>query len=539
MRWIPRLGSELGEGLGESADQGSPGPCARGCQRREGWPFARGSVFRRASGDAQHLSRAVPVIVRGDDPRAHSRRLVGQPVWRQALSVGVFGLVCFGSSATSVNAQAEKAPAAVAVETNAAGSDAPASPQRTLSGEPAVVTIAPERISNYRVHRTDITDALQSAIDSTSGPLRILMPAGLFFVNKGNIRINRDYVQIEGAGNGQTILDFMPIQSGAGTDESVLFVFQKPDRSTLSGAGIRDCSIVSEEVSLLGLKEGVDQYAAKVPSPHRKVAIRLVNTSLFHAENVSILRWWGGGGEDGGGSIGLQIQGRECARIQGLVIQADMPIRVEPNGDPTLRWIGIDHFHFSDLLLTASGGHPCVHILPNTPLTDTTFDGYQAWNRGGFGLKWDGAADAAVSIGLAIHNVRWEQPTAPGGYMIYISPGRTLYNLLLSNLNGGSQHPPRAGETAEPIVNGIYLRNVTNVALQNYFFVGTTMALKLDKTAAPGSSPGPAVGNVTLAGVDFPDVGTQVDLSGGVRMRGAYVRGAQTVRIDDGATPLH
>ena len=163
-------------------------------------------------------------------------------------------------------------------------------------------------------------------------------------------------------------------------------------------------------------------------------------------------------------------------------------------------------------------------------MTNTTFDGYQTWNRGGFGFRWDGAADAAVSIGLAIHNVRWEQPTAPGGYMIYISHGRTLYNLLLSNLNGGSQHPPRPGETAEPIVNGIYLRNVTNVTLQNFFFVGTSIGLKLDQAVVPGSAPRPTVENVTLAGVDFPDPGTKVDLSGGVRMRGAYVRGARPSR---------
>ncbi len=234
----------------------------------------------------------------------------------------------------------------------------------------------------------------------------------------------------------------MPEEEGDGKDEAVLFVFQERNRSTLSNAGIRDCSIVSDEVFLSGLKEGIDQYVRKVPSPHRKVAIRLVNTSLFQAENVSIARWWGGGRD--GGSIGLQIQGRECARIEGLFIEADTPIRIEPNGDPAMRGIGIDHFHFSDLFLIASGDHPCVHILPDSPLTNTTFDGYQTWNRGGFGLKWDGAADAAVSIGLAIHNVRWEQPTAPGGYMIYISHGRTLYNLLLSNLNGGSAASPAA-----------------------------------------------------------------------------------------------
>ena len=90
--------------------------------------------------------------------------------------------------------------------------------------------------------------------------------------------------------------------------------------------------------------------------------------------------------------------------------------------------------------------------------------------------------------------------------MIYIlPPGETSTTCCWSNLNGGSQHPPRAGETAEPIVNGIYLRNVTNVTLQNFLFAGTSIGLKFDKSAGPTSASRPSVANVTpLAGVEFP-----------------------------------
>ena len=448
----------------------------------------------------------------------------------RAAFVAFLSLVCIATGFARWDTLAQENPSSIVAEGQPARGSATPSSQEPLSAEPAVVTIDPRQIPNYRPHRTDITDAVQDAVNSTSGPLTVRIPAGYFVISKGDIRVSRDFVRIEGAGDGQTILRFMPAQDDTRQGQSVMFAFEKPDQSTLSGAGIRDCLIVSDEVSLVGLKEGVDQYTPAVKSPHSKVAIRVVNTSLFTAENVSISRWWGGGD----GSIGLQIEGRECGTVRRMFIEADVPIEVGPN--PGLRWIGIDHFHFSDLFLIASGSNACVHILPNTPLTDTTFDGYESWNRGGYGLKWDGANDASVSIGLAIHNARWEQATAPGGYMIYISHGRTLIDLLLSNLNSGSQHPPRAGETAEPVVNGIYLRNVTNVTVQNFLFAGSSIGLKLAQASSPASAPKPTVTNVTMIGVFFPDRETQVDLSGGVRMAGTYVRGGQVLRIDDGPT---
>ena len=368
MRWIARLGFGSRE-----APWRPPIGVTRACVLKlvrgwDGWPLAGVVAFPDSLTQPSACSGGVPMNVGRNNSEAHGCSLVGEWPCLRVLSLIFFVLVCVAARSTAGNGQAEGVPRLAAAASNPGGPPATSSPERALSGDPTVVTIEPELIPNFRAHRTDITDALQSVIDSTSGPLKVVIPPGYFVVQKGNIRITRDPVQIEGAGSDQTILDFMPDSGGGGKGQTALFVFQKPDRSTLSGAGISDCSIVSGEVSLLGLKEGVDQYAPKVQSPQRKVAIRLVNTSLFRAKDVSISGWWGGG-EDGG-SIGLQIQGRECARIEGLFIEADTPIRIEPNGDPGMRGIGIDHFHFSDLFLIASGGQSVRSHPPGHPLDE-------------------------------------------------------------------------------------------------------------------------------------------------------------------------
>ena len=401
-----------------------------------------------------------------------------------------------------------------------------------LSSEPAETTLQPTTIPGYVAHRTDISDFLQSAINSTAGPLKIKIPAGIYVFKKGNIVINRDYVEIEGAGNGHTILTFDP--EGPVDAQAPLFVFQKPDNSPLYRTGIKDCVINSNESSFKRLENGKDTYINKSPSIHTKVAIRLVDTSGFVAENISIKDWYGQG------SMGIQIQGKELANISRMFISADLPIQIEPN--PGLNWISIDHFHFADLTLVAANAYPCINILKNVILTNVTFDGMQSWNRGGYGLKWDGgdsSVPATASMSLKINNVRWEQATAPGGWMIYIHHGHALYNLDFSNLYCQSQHPARAGETNEPVVNGIYLCRVGNVILQNYLFSGPATAIKLDPDMKPSASGHTTVTNVHLENILISTPTAVVDLSGGMNVTGSYVLGSKRIALDDSLKTRH
>jgi hypothetical protein len=166
----------------------------------------------------------------------------------------------------------------------------------------------------------------------------------------------------------------------------------------------------------------------------------------------------------------------------------------------------------------------------------------QSWNRGGYGLKWDGgdsSVPATASMSLKINNVRWEQATAPGGWMIYIHHGHALYNLDLSNLYCQSQHPARAGETNEPVVNGIYLRHVGNLMLQNYVFSGPATAIKLDPDMKPSASGRTTVTNVHLENILISTPTAVVDLSGGMNVTGSYDLGPKRIALDDSLKTRH
>ncbi len=109
-------------------------------------------------------------------------------------------LVCSGAGVGGGLAEAEDGSVLAVAAAGSVGGALVAGPPRTLSNQPAVVTVEPERIPNYRAHRTDITDAIQSAIDSTSGPLKVLIPPGYFVVHKGDIEIARDSCRFRGQG---------------------------------------------------------------------------------------------------------------------------------------------------------------------------------------------------------------------------------------------------------------------------------------------------------------------------------------------------
>jgi hypothetical protein len=162
----------------------------------------------------------------------------------------------------------------------------------------------------------------------------------------------------------------------------------------------------------------------------------------------------------GAGSVGLRTQGRETTQFQRLYIQAERPIVIDVN--PAAPTLSADHLHFQDLYLVNGFAFPNVTIADGVVMTDTTFDGFQAWVGGSYGLYWqDTAGPGPVSYNVVIKNVRWEQQTQAGGWAIWIDKrGRTLQQLTIENLNVG-------GGLGR---NGVHLAQVVHGAIRNMIY---------------------------------------------------------------------
>jgi len=169
-------------------------------------------------------------------------------------------------------------------------------------------------------------------------------------------------------------------------------------------------------------------------------------------------------------SIGLQIQGRQSSIFKNLTIVTDIPISIEDNPNST---VDADHFHFQDCYLIATDmSQPIVRIATGINLTNVTFDGYQAWVKGSYGLFWEDTTTSQSSENLRLENIRWEQSTNATGYAVYISHNYVLNNLTVKNLYAGSGTDHR----------GLYFRKCKHIHLDSTFYAGTGEALNADNS---------------------------------------------------------
>jgi hypothetical protein len=245
--------------------------------------------------------------------------------------------------------------------------------------------------------------------------------------------VSKDRVHIRGQGVHGTTVRYAPPIEG-----STAFTFAKSPIDILFQCGLSELAIQADSVNTAG-----------------KTAIKIVDTSSFKLLNVAILYFSGTGGD----SIGVHTMGREQNSFIGLRSSADLPLVIDTNPNPAVATIveDADHFHFSDLLLDATGSNPCVKIMGGVALSGVTFDGFQAWVTGGNGLSWISTTSRAPSSNLCIRNLRREQATS-NGYGIYIDLGTSssLQNLQLDNC--------RFSTTSR---NGIFLRGVRYSTLIN------------------------------------------------------------------------
>lgn len=291
----------------------------------------------------------------------------------------------------------------------------------------------------------DSTLAINAAVTSQNGNCAIYFPTGTYLITS---TITFAYDRYFVYGNGATTkINFVP------TANDDCFVFDKG--STVSyQSTIRDITFYSTDTT------------------YDKRAIVLVDVSTFVLDNIqTIYPHWSGGGAY---STFLRIKGRELTSIRNLNVSADQPIDIYPIPAPhTASGIGIDHFHFQDCYLVCmKAAKSIVFIADGVDLTYVTFDGYQAWIGGNYGLYWNDTTTIGVSIALTLKNIRWESQGGTTGYFVYIRHNYSLQQLLLENIYGAAA------------TNGFYFSKVTRANLKQCFYIGTQNGISIDSTCS-------------------------------------------------------
>ena len=285
----------------------------------------------------------------------------------------------------------------------------------------------------------DDYQAIQNCIDLASHQGCVCIDPGTYRHTLG-FKVPYDRFRLFGDNPDASILNFMPSSSG------------------LVQLAIGNVGNMRNGCSIEGFKLWSDD------SSYTKTALNLLDLDIFTAKRIVICgstvvdasMYYSGGS----GSIGILTMGRDMHDFDDIAIYADRPLVIDKNANTvSSTGIDIDHYHFHDFYPIANQ-HPCIEILTGVNLTQVTFDGYQPWVRGTYGLYWNDTTSTQASNGLKICNVRKEQNQNLTGYSIYIAHNSKLQNLSISN-------------ALLDLCNGIYLRKIDNVSVRDSYYTST------------------------------------------------------------------
>ena len=281
----------------------------------------------------------------------------------------------------------------------------------TLPAALGIATVAtPEQYSGG----TGVSDngsAIQSA--ANSGATTVQLGCGTYTVITP--------IVINGSGGVLPVINgsgFCTIVKFAPTANGTLFKFNS-GAGELYGGGVTNMQIISADTT------------------YTKIAVNPVDVSQFTmafvwcSKTAGASTLWTGGS----GSTCLQTNGRQLSSFHDLGLYADQPLVIGLNPHT---YISGDHFHFWNLYLLASTASSTYHVITvqtGAVLTNTTFDGYQAWVGGGDGFH---AVDSTSTNNwgtLRFSNVRTEQGSTSTNYSINIAiaAGNRLTNLYVDN----------------------------------------------------------------------------------------------------------
>jgi hypothetical protein len=300
----------------------------------------------------------------------------------------------------------------------------------------------------------DDTAALQALVNRTSpiytapcnlylnGPFGVplFFPPGGYLITAPIVIANAQ-TQFIGAGPQCSFIQHYP---AVDIGENILFKFSKGTDSVLQHCGLSNLSIQSTDTSMV------------------KTAIYLSDVDQMIIDNIVVFPY---GDPVRGGtideSIGLHILGRDLTTFKKISITCNRPIVVSPTG--YIYNSCMDQMHFTDIYLSCpKETGTCVHFDPTVSISQVTFDGYQSWCGGYYGLYWninDGLIpDRQYNIQtLIIKGVRvelnlQEDPLCPG-YGVYLNG--PAQNILLEDFQASTR------------ANGYHFENTCNLTMTN------------------------------------------------------------------------
>jgi hypothetical protein len=267
----------------------------------------------------------------------------------------------------------------------------------------------------------------------------IIVPAGIYFKTT-ELPIDKDRVFIVGEGPNLSRIKFDP------PSPAVLFNFDKGANSVVQ-AGVRGLGFTSSNTVT-------------------KTAIRLRDQRACVVEECGIsMGAWGGAA-----SIFLHVLGRDKLTCRKINVLCARPILIDFN--PNYATLHTDHFHFEDMEVgsTETEGKT-IEIANGVCISNMTFDGYQAWVLGKYGIYWNDTTSTIDSFNLSISNARIEQASDATGYSIYLaSTANDLKGLHVENVYFDGNR------------NGVYLRRPEMTTFIDCFFSGTTGRTNFDVT---------------------------------------------------------
>jgi hypothetical protein len=222
---------------------------------------------------------------------------------------------------------------------------------------------------------SDNTAALNAAIASVGGPVRIKCGRGTYTFTTSPALIAKDDVIIEGSGDGVTILNFVPTADAT-------FIEVNSGFTQNQGFQMRNLTLLSTNTTF------------------NKKMLRLVDQSRATLENVTITGS-GVNGLTGGanGSICIESLGRQFLRTKNVDCYGDKPIRLAKNPNT---YLSTDHYHMEDMYLLGGTVYPLITVDPGVNISNLTLNGI-ALVRGTDGFYWNDtcAANHVQAINVA------------------------------------------------------------------------------------------------------------------------------------------